>query len=120
MSATLDERLDALLELAARDMDRLAGGAAVCTFTRAGVPVPGIKYAEGRWAALRELHRARRRSPDDGSLADGILGTWRDQLAALRERGAGPDWIAYRTGGVDALTELLEAAPDTAGTRSEP
>lgn len=109
MSDALLRRLEALTEEAATSMSRLAGGAAVCTFTRAGIAVPGIKYAEGRWAALREVHRGAGPSDDDArAAAESSLVTWRTQLAAVEERGAGRDWIAYRTGGVDALTELLD------------
>jgi hypothetical protein len=42
MSIPTTDLLDALLEDAAVTLGRLAGGAAVCTFSRAGVPVPGI------------------------------------------------------------------------------
>lgn len=107
MTPVLAPRLDGLLESAARDLQRLSGGAAVCTFTRAGVPVPGIKYAEGRWAALRELQRELTRDSTDTTTARAALTRWTDALGTLRDRGAGADWIAYRTGGVDALTDLL-------------
>lgn len=99
-----DAELERLLEQAAADLARIAGGAAVCTFTRAGRPVPGIKYAEGRWAALREVHR--RRSTPSRAVRE-TLAAWQEQLDAVVARDAGADWIAYRTGGVDALTDLI-------------
>jgi hypothetical protein len=110
----LPASLDQLLDAAAADLQRLSGGAAVCTFTRSGRAVPGIKYAEGRWAALRELHRART-SADGSASPHETLAAWQRQLDAVLERGAGADWVAYRTGGVDALTDLI--ARDDGGPR---
>ncbi len=99
-----DADLERLLEQAAADLALIAGGTAVCTFTRAGRPVPGIKYAEGRWAALREVHRLR--SAASGAEVRATLAAWQEQLDAVVSRDAGADWIAYRAGGVDALTDL--------------
>lgn len=104
------DTLDALVEHAARILHEAAGGAAVCTFTKAGVPVPGIKYAEGRWAALREVQRARRSSPAAATSADlaaTALLAWQTALDRAEGAGSGADWLAYRHGGVDALADLL-------------
>ncbi len=39
---------------------------------------------------------------------------------AAAERGAGADWIAYREGGTDALTDLISRCADAAtAVRSE-
>ncbi len=118
------DSLDALVDDAARSLHEAAGGAAVCTFTKAGVPVPGIKYAEGRWAALREVQRAHRRAPagtTSTDLAAGALTTWQAALDRLESSGGGADWLAYRHGGVDALTDLLAttAEPGTPAERSD-
>jgi hypothetical protein len=105
--------LDALVDDAARSLHEAAGGAAVCTFTKAGVPVPGIKYAEGRWAALREVQRATRSAPAAATSADlaaTALVTWQAALDRVLSTGGGADWLAYRHGGVDALTDLLATA----------
>jgi len=117
MSTPTTDLLDALLEDAAVTLGRLAGGAAVCTFSRAGVPVPGIKYAEGRWAALREVQRATSRGAALETASATALVTWGAQLESAVARAAGRDWVAYRTGGVDALGLLIEStatAPPTA------
>jgi hypothetical protein len=103
--------LDELVEDAMRRLDEASGGAAVCTFTKAGTPVPGIKYAEGRWAALREVQRARRRAPAGASTDDLVasaLATWQTALDRAVDTGAGADWLAYRHGGVDALHDLAD------------
>lgn len=105
-----------LVESAARALDSATGSSAVCTFTRSGTPVPGIKYAEGRWAALRE---AQRRIAKGASFDDAVrvgLEEWAAALDTLRLRGANADWVAYRTGGVDALDELADPA-DVADSR---
>lgn len=108
------ERLDELLGAAAAGLELATGGAAVCTLSKAGTPVPGVKYHEGRWAALNELARRCRRSGEDpGATAAILRSSWAAELERLTARGAGPDWIAYRVGGVDALAEL--APPDSPG-----
>ena len=89
------------------------GGASLCALSSAAGPVPAIKYHEGRWAALREVSRLN--APDDldrfdADCIDTAARTrelWSQQLANLRAREAGPDWIAYRSGGVDALDQLI-------------
>lgn len=99
------EVLEAMLADAEAAMGTASGGASACSFTKAGVPVPALKYSEGRNFALRELRRAlKRESPAEAVPA--LVAAWRAQLAALEARGAGADWVAYRTGGVDALTEF--------------
>ncbi len=108
MSIGVSERLDALLQDASLTLARLAGGAAVCTFSRAGVPVPGIKYAEGRWAALREVQRSTSAGGDPVTAAASALSSWIGQLDSAVSRGQGRDWVAYRSGGVDALETLLD------------
>jgi len=106
MGIALVERLDALVADAAVRLDAASGATAVCTWTRAGVAVPGIKYAEGRWAALRGLQRSVRRGNSVDAALDQERRLWTDALEALQARSGGGDWIAYRTGGVDALQEL--------------
>ena len=71
--------------------------------------MPGIKYPEGAWAALREVKRAGRAGGDLRERAVAIRAKWQADLAGHEQRGSGPDWIAYLTGGVDALDELLAA-----------
>ena len=89
---------------AAHQMDQAAGSASVCSYTKAGTPVPALKYAEGQWAALREL----KSRGVDRTVAERLSAEWRDQLLALQSRGASSDWLAYRSGGVDALLEFAE------------
>lgn len=110
----MTSRLDALVAAAALALDGSTDGRAVCTLTKSGVSVPGVKYAEGRWAALREAQRSSHHDDvSDDTVVAPVLAAWTAQLDSVRAKGAGTDWIAYRSGGVDALTEL--AATD-AGT----
>jgi hypothetical protein len=107
-----DRTLDELVDDAARRLDEASGGGAVCTFTKAGTPVPGIKYAEGRWAALREVQRARLRAPGSVTIDDlavSALTSWLTALDRAIETDAGADWLAYRHGGVDALHDLADS-----------
>ncbi|HSN12855.1 MAG TPA: hypothetical protein VLS51_12180, partial [Propionibacteriaceae bacterium] len=94
MTPTEAAVLEGLLDDAAQTMQRLSGGMAVCTFTRAGKPVPGVKYAEGRWAALRETHRRYAAVPSMADLVADVTTTWRSALDRARERAAGADWLA--------------------------
>jgi hypothetical protein len=71
------------------------------------VPAPGVKLAEGRWAALREVQRGTRGTADVDTAARALAASWSADLERLRRSDAGPDWIAYRTGGLAALRELL-------------
>jgi hypothetical protein len=112
MTAGVDRRLGELVADAVHRLDAATGGAAVCTVTRSGAAVPGIKYAEGRWAALREVERAVRVSSagppaaaDTAAVVASVLAAWRAALDHATAR-SGADWVAYRTGGVDALTDL--------------
>lgn len=99
-----------LLAEAMSAMDQATGGASVCSFTKSGVSVPALKYAEGRWPALRELKS--QGVTREASLELGA--TWQERLTKLQLREAGPDWFAYSHGGIDALAEFrirLEHAP---------
>lgn len=101
---TIDDRLAAV----EAELTAAAGDVSLCTISRSGGPVDGIKYLEGRMAALAEARRATRHEPEsDLALVASIASAWRDQLAAVRERDAGRGWIAYRAGGVDELDDLL-------------
>jgi hypothetical protein len=106
-------RLDQMLAVAKTGLYEAAGGGAVCAFTKSGTPVPGIKYHEGRWAALHEVSgQCADGTHDAATAALDISRRWSADLEKRILHGAGPDWIAYRHGGLDALTELLaDAAP---------
>lgn len=108
--------LTARLDDAAATLDAAAGSGSLCTLSRAGVPVPGIKYPEGAWAALREVARQVRSSGDAWTSARAVRERWGLDLARHETRNSGPDWIAYLTGGVDAIDGLLA---EFTGTETE-
>ena len=71
---------------------------------------PGVsrpKYAEGGLAAVTELQRALRAAPaaDPAAVTTDLLHQWEAEREASEERG--PAWLAYRTGGVAQLREVL-------------
>ena len=106
-----DAQLLVAILAAEKGFGAAAGGGAVCTFTKAGIPVPGIKYAEGQWAALREVAQlALTSGVGFAEAAAATSSAWVDSLKQLTASGAGPDWIAYRNGGVDSLAELSKSA----------
>lgn len=100
--------LSGLLEEATETMVRLSAGMAVCTFTKSGKSVPGIKYAEGRWASLRDLERAIAKGTSVEDALEAGLKNWEPKLTASIEKGANADWTAYHHGTVDALTEFAD------------
>lgn len=102
----LAARVEHLIADAVTLMQERAGGASVCAMSRAGKPVPGVKYAEGRWAALREVQRAARTRPIEDALA-AASATWSASLGRAESTGMGRDWVAYYSGGVDALEEVV-------------
>lgn len=117
MDVDVDLRLEQMLAAAKLSLHAAAGGAAVCAFTKAGTPVPGIKYQEGRWAALREVSvRCAQGGHDAATAALEISRGWSSDLERRTRNEAGPDWIAYRHGGLDALADLLSAANPTTGS----
>jgi hypothetical protein len=99
--------LDAHIEQAAAALDAAAGSSSLCSLSRAGVPMPGIKYPEGAWAALRDVRRATAEAGDVASAAAAVRERWAVDLARREQDGSGSDWVAYLTGGVDAIDGLL-------------
>lgn len=110
---TIDEQLSALQE----QLGAVVGDASLCTVSRAAGPVPGVKYLEGAVTALREVRRAIGDGDEQASALERALARWRSELQRAREREMGPDWLAYRAGGVDAL-EDSSRRPAAAGKRS--
>lgn len=102
---SLERRRDAIeVELLAA-----AGGASLCTISRSAGSVPGVKYPEGRHAAIAELRRAVRAGESPSGALDRLVADWSAQLARARQRQMGADWVAYRAGGVDELSGWTEA-----------
>lgn len=110
MGADLDA-LDRLIADAEAAMLAATGGGAVCAITRSGGSAPAAKYHEGRWAALRTVRSVLRGRPGAGPIVvERELAAWQADLDRRRQAGAGADWIAYLTGGLDALTGLRDGA----------
>lgn len=107
MVATPLERLSQARREAEIHLTAVAGGAPLCRLDTRG-DVGGVKYAEGRMAAIAEAQRHARaagadRSDEIGPILAATLRAWDDQLRSA----ATPTWSAYRAGGVDALRGLL-------------
>jgi hypothetical protein len=98
----LRARAAAAAEGALAQLTELAGGRSMCAIGRSGESFPAAKYAEGRMAALDEASRNLRRGATRPDL-DGLRTRW----DAKRAAASGGDWLAYWTGGADALAELL-------------
>lgn len=117
LDVATEVRLDATRHLAA-----LAGHASMCAIGRSGRSFPAAKYHEGRQAAAGQVRRALRRADGPEGRSSGCDGTLDAEAAALadvtsewRQRledagSKGSDWVAYASGGLDALTEMAERA----------
>jgi len=117
MSGAGPATLQLLVAEAAAGLDAAARGVPVCVATKSGRPAPGVKYHEGRWAALTEVERRCRRTSEDVlTVADAVRRSWADELLRLTEGAAGADWIAYREGGTDALADLLGGSLEDVAT----
>jgi len=106
--ADLLERATALRQDAVHHLTLLAGDASMCAIGRSGRSFPAAKYHEGRQAAASQVRRALRA---DASAGPAVLGPLRDEWTRTLDSAAtrGKDWVAYATGGLDALAELADA-----------
>ncbi len=89
------------------ELNNAAAGRSLCAISKSAGSVPGAKYLEGRLVAARELAR----QLDGGAVCDSgrvLLARWRQALDDVTESRFGADWLAYRAGGVDELTDVLE------------
>lgn len=100
----MTDDLAVLIEQAVIDLDTVTNGGSLCWLTRDGRSAPTAKYLEGRWAALSELRRAR---DSRGNTDDAVLARWQAALERHTAEHARGDWIAYDTGGVEALREVV-------------
>ena len=94
-------------------------GRAICRLQKDGIATHGIKYDEGRYAALRKCRRLLSSDPE-AEMSPAILAQlqreaeeWQRMLQIYQHKPEKPiQWIAYTQGGVDAMMEvqtLLEA-----------
>lgn len=116
MTTSLMAILDEQLAAAEQAVMVSTGGAAWCQLQRDGRITGGVKYDEGRLAALMAIRR-RWRTSDPAAweqLLVDELQQWQQGLADVQKqpKPALP-WLAYRQGGVDALTMLHEAVQNT-------
>lgn len=103
-----------------QELTAAAGGASLCSISRSAGPVPGLKWLEGRMAALMELERASRRGVGGIDVAIEAHDRWSERLRSAQQRGMGADWTAYYAGGVDELAELTASDSDRRGQRDLP
>ncbi len=106
-TASVEDRLQAQLTEAGERLQRRSGGAALCAPTPGCVAATSLKYAEGQWAALREVQRSIRGGTAPAAALTTVVNQWTEDLARRRSQDAGQDWIWYRAGGLDALEQLI-------------
>ena len=83
------------------------GGGSLCR-TGDGPQVTGPKFAEGRLAAVADLQRKVRATPDADTevLAREALTSWQHEQRVSGVQS--PAWSAYRDGGMAELTSVIE------------
>lgn len=99
------EYLSAQIEQARRHFEAQLGEASVCAVTKEGRITGGIKYAEGRLIALRNLERRLRAGEPLEAAVAAEVAYWQ----ALYEQRTAIAWRAYAQGGRDACAECLSA-----------
>lgn len=88
------------------DLTSASGDASLCSISKSAGPVPGIKYLEGRMAAVMEIRRSTSRGADAVSAVADAHTTWSRRLHDAERNAMSRDWTAYYAGGVDQLAEL--------------
>lgn len=100
--------LDRHIAQAEETLSAAAGSSSLCTVSRSGIPMPGVKYPEGSWIALRDVRRSARTLGTVESAIVDVKAQWGADLSRHAQARSGPDWIAYLTGGIDALDALAD------------
>ena len=103
-----------------QELTAAVGGGSLCSISRSAGPVPGVKYLEGRMAALMELERAGRRGENLANVTAEAHSRWSERLSGAQERGMSVDWTAYYAGGVDELAEFSAVDPDLPQSSTSP
>jgi hypothetical protein len=97
---------------AVKHLTALAGDASMCAIGRSGRSFPAAKYHEGRLSAASQLRRTLSRldhSAGAGECEEAVAGVqqeWEQTLESAEKKG--PDWVAYATGGLDAIIEVTD------------
>ena len=98
--------LEAQIELAAAAMAEDLGEHSVCTVHKDGRVTGGLKYLEGRMAALAAMRRAIAAGESTSEVVAAANAHW---YADFETRTSGsstsPLWVSYATGGLDAVRE---------------
>ena len=108
LSVLLERRLESV----SAELAVASGDQSLCAISRSVGSVPVVKYLEGRRVAIDEMRRAVRAGRPFGEALSERTSAWRAELARTIDSSMGPDWRAYRAGGVDEL-ESLEAPSRT-------
>jgi hypothetical protein len=89
---------------------RQSAGSSFCQIQKDGRVSGGLKYEEGRLVALQWVLRTLQKQGDAGfSVIAAERDYWLKALADVQAKSPPPIlWVAYRQGGVDALTWVVE------------
>lgn len=107
--ASVEALLQAQLKEAEERLQHRSGGGALCAPTLGCVEATSLKYAEGQWAALRQVQKSLLGGTPTAVALTSVVNEWTEDLARRRSRDAGQDWIWYRAGGLDAMEQLADA-----------
>jgi hypothetical protein len=89
-------------------LDSAAGSSSLCSISRSGESIAGVKYPEGAWAALREVRRLIPQVSSTRAAIEQVRLRWLADREQRENNGASASWQAYLMGGIDAMDRLLE------------
>lgn len=118
---TFGQAVDEMITRAEESYRSQAGDASFCQVQKDGRVTGGMKYEEGRLVALHWIQRKAAAYREEGTAAyAAAVGAerqaWLAALAAVQAKTPpAVTWIAYRQGGVDALTWALEVLQRPSG-----
>lgn len=85
-------------------------GATYCRDHKDGRVTGGLKYHEGKMAALAEARRLARGPGDLRAALPSFRNRWLAEFERRREaEPPSPPWVAYATGGLEAADQTLDA-----------
>lgn len=110
--SVLSSWLDQEIEAASAGMHRGSRGESVCTIQKDGRVTSDMKRLEGRLVALAEVRRLARSRDLIGRDLESIAERWTYQVEMRQSsQPSSRMWVAYATGGLDAIREAISRAP---------
>ncbi len=115
--------INTLVQEVETTLSNLVGDSSLCLIGKSGRPANAVKYAEGKYHALRTAARLVGRKMREGGPADiwpALEAEGRQAerfLHHYQERGAGAAWVSYYQGETDGYAEVMERLSGSKGSK---